>query len=248
MRKNIDIYDYAHELERHLRLTLFGRRAVDPEGAVLLVRGALADGDQRSAAELAEATRRLAAATPQSAEMTAAADHARGLIDQDPAVLESVAATYRQMTAQAGACEDAGCAWAERGDHDKATAWLSRAHALYKQAGSTGATARVRASLREADVRLRHWTQSERPARGWASLTDTERHIAGLVAQGLSNRQVASQVYLSTHTVAFHLRHIFWKLGITSRVHLTRLVAVQEALAAEGAASAQPGRGALARS
>jgi DNA-binding NarL/FixJ family response regulator len=56
---------------------------------------------------------------------------------------------------------------------------------------------------------------------------------------------VASQVYLSTHTVAFHLRHIFWKLGITSRVHLTRLVAVQEALAAESAASAQPGRGAL---
>jgi DNA-binding CsgD family transcriptional regulator len=44
---------------------------------------------------------------------------------------------------------------------------------------------------------------------------------------------VASQVYLSTHTVAFHLRHIFWKLGVTSRVHLTRLIAVQDALAAE---------------
>jgi tetratricopeptide (TPR) repeat protein len=184
MRKNVDIYAYAHELERHLRLTLFGCQAVDPEGAVLLVRGALADGDQRKAAELAEATRRLAAVTPESPEMTAAADHARGLIEQDPAVLERVAAAYRQMTARAGASEDAGCAWAERGDHDKATAWLSRAHALYEQAGSTDAMARVRASLREADVRLRHWTQSERPVHGWASLTDTERLIAGLVAQG----------------------------------------------------------------
>jgi DNA-binding CsgD family transcriptional regulator len=242
MRKNADIYAYAHELEQHLRLTLFGCRGVDPEGAVLLVRSALADGDQRKASELAEATRRLANVTPESPEMTAAADHARGLIEHDPAALERVAAAYRQMTARAGASEDAGCAWAERGDHDKATAWLSRAHTQYEQVGSTGAMARVRASLREADVRLRHWTQSDRSAHGWASLTDTERLIAGLVAQGLSNRQVASQVYLSTHTVAFHLRHIFWKLGVTSRVNLTRLVAVQDALAAESPVSAQPGR------
>ena len=108
--------------------------------------------------------------------------------------------------------------------------------------------ARVRANLREADVRLRHWTQSERPVHDWASLTDTERLIAGLVAQGLSNCQVASQVYLSTHTVAFQLRHIFWMLGVTSQVRLTRLVAVQDALATESPVSAQPGRGALRNS
>ena len=48
------------------------------------------------------------------------------------------------------------------------------------------------------------------------------------MAQGLSNRQVANRVFLSTHTVAFHLRHIFWKLGITSRVHLARIAAEQE--------------------
>jgi len=34
---------------------------------------------------------------------------------------------------------------------------------------------------------------------------------------------------LSTHTVAFHLRHIVWKLGITSRVHLARIAAEQGA-------------------
>jgi DNA-binding CsgD family transcriptional regulator len=72
---------------------------------------------------------------------------------------------------------------------------------------------------------VHHWKRADRPAFGWASLTDTERRIAGLVAQGLSNRQVAGQVFLSTHTVAFHLRHIFWKLDVSSRVQLARLVA-----------------------
>jgi DNA-binding CsgD family transcriptional regulator len=68
---------------------------------------------------------------------------------------------------------------------------------------------------------------SRRPGSGWDSLTDTERRVTDLVAQGLSNRQVANRVFLSTHTVAFHLRHIFWKLGIGSRVQLARIAAEQ---------------------
>jgi DNA-binding CsgD family transcriptional regulator len=53
-----------------------------------------------------------------------------------------------------------------------------------------------------------------------ANLTDAERRVADLVAQGLSNRRVANRVFLSPHTVALHLRLIFWKLGVTSRVQL----------------------------
>ena len=44
-----------------------------------------------------------------------------------------------------------------------------------------------------------------------------------LVALGLSNAQAASQLYLSRHTVDFHLRQIFRKLNIGSRVELARL-------------------------
>ena len=58
---------------------------------------------------------------------------------------------------------------------------------------------------------------------GWESLTDTERATARLVAQGLTNQQVADQVYISTHTVAFHLRQVFRKLDIRSRVELARI-------------------------
>ena len=46
-----------------------------------------------------------------------------------------------------------------------------------------------------------------------------------LVAQGLSNRQVASQMFLSVHTIAFHLRRVFCKLDVTSRVQLASLAA-----------------------
>ncbi len=58
---------------------------------------------------------------------------------------------------------------------------------------------------------------------GWDSLTETEQAISLLVSHGLSNQEVAQQMYVSVHTVAAHLRQIFRKLGITSRVELTRL-------------------------
>ena len=226
MNTEIDVHAYVQDLEKHLQLTLFGGRVADPDGAVLLVRGALAGGDPERAAALADATRRLAAATPGHPDMAAAADHARGLIHQDAALLEQVVGRYTTARARATALEDAGSAQADQGS---AVALLSQAYALYEELGSAEGTARVRARLRALGTRLCHWTHQDRPAIGWGSLTDTERTITDLVAQGLSNRQVASRVFLSTHTVAFHLRHVFWKLGVTSRVQLARMAAEQTA-------------------
>jgi DNA-binding NarL/FixJ family response regulator len=48
--------------------------------------------------------------------------------------------------------------------------------------------------------------------------------VSELTAQGLNNRQIAAGMYLSSTTVAFHLRQIFRKLDISSRVELTRIV------------------------
>ena len=53
------------------------------------------------------------------------------------------------------------------------------------------------------------------------SLTDTERRIAGLVAQGKTNREVASAMFVTENTVQTHVRHIFQKLGVRSRTELT---------------------------
>jgi transcriptional regulator of acetoin/glycerol metabolism/DNA-binding CsgD family transcriptional regulator len=67
----------------------------------------------------------------------------------------------------------------------------------------------------------------ERPPLGLAGLTDTERAIADLVAQGLTNRQVAERVFVSRHTVDFHLRSIFRKVDVSSRIDLTRQIVSQ---------------------
>jgi DNA-binding CsgD family transcriptional regulator len=51
------------------------------------------------------------------------------------------------------------------------------------------------------------------------------RRLARLVAEGLTNKEVADQLFVSPHTVSSHLRHVFSKLGITNerlRVHAER--------------------------
>jgi DNA-binding CsgD family transcriptional regulator len=54
-------------------------------------------------------------------------------------------------------------------------------------------------------------------------LTPTELQIARLVSSGLSNKDVAAQCWISPRTVAFHLRNVFAKAGVTSRGELAQL-------------------------
>jgi DNA-binding CsgD family transcriptional regulator len=58
---------------------------------------------------------------------------------------------------------------------------------------------------------------------GWARLTDAERAVADLVAAGYTNREAATKLFISPHTVDYHLRHIFRKLDIDSRIQLARI-------------------------
>ena len=50
-----------------------------------------------------------------------------------------------------------------------------------------------------------------------------------IVAEGVTNREAAARLYLSRHTVDYHLRQIFRKLDVASRVELTRLVVARTA-------------------
>jgi DNA-binding CsgD family transcriptional regulator len=72
---------------------------------------------------------------------------------------------------------------------------------------------------------LRGHTGRKRPASGWTSLTPTELDIARLVAEGLTNREVAARLFVSPRTVQTHLTHIYTKLGVTSRVQLAQVAA-----------------------
>jgi DNA-binding NarL/FixJ family response regulator len=59
----------------------------------------------------------------------------------------------------------------------------------------------------------------------WDRLTDREQAVAALAAQGFTNRQIARQTFTSPHTVNYHLRNIFRKLAIGSRVQLAHTLA-----------------------
>jgi DNA-binding CsgD family transcriptional regulator len=77
------------------------------------------------------------------------------------------------------------------------------------------------------------------PAADWSRLTPREHEVADLVGRALTNRQIASRLRRSPHTVNYHLRQIFRKLDITSRVELASLVRQREA----GGATRRPASG-----
>jgi DNA-binding CsgD family transcriptional regulator len=193
-----------------------------------LVRTALAAGEASLAADVTQAAGVLGRANPGVPGVTAAAAHSLGLLDRDPGQLAAAAAQHDDPWAQASAAEDLGVLLAGQARPDQAITQLTEAMAGYGRAGAATDMARIRHRLRELGVRRRYWSSSPgRPVTGWGSLTDAERATSKLAAQGLSNRQIGGRLYISRHTVAFHLRQIFRKLDIGSRVELTRIVMEQ---------------------
>jgi DNA-binding CsgD family transcriptional regulator len=204
----------------------------DPAMAAWLTRTALAADDPDSAARVARAAENLAEASAQWPSLAAAAAHCSGLIARDPARLAQAAAGHCDPWARASAAEDLGVLAMERADRESAIHYLTAALAGYHQTSASRDQARVRRRLRQLGIRRRHWvTTAVRPVTGWDSLTATEQTAARLVAEGLGNGQVAARMYISTHTVAHHLRQAYRKLGISSRVELTRLVIDQDSAA-----------------
>ena len=59
-----------------------------------------------------------------------------------------------------------------------------------------------------------------RPSGGWESLTPTERKVAELVAEGMSNPEIAERMFITRATVKTHLSHIYRKLEVTNRTQL----------------------------
>ena len=195
----------------------------DPASAPWLVRVALAAGDREQAARIVTAIGEVARGSPTLAFIRASAEHAEGLLTSDVFLLQHASAQLPDPWARACAVEDQGVLLAAAGRDHEAIRSLEEALREYDRLGARRGVARTRRRLRQLGVRRRHWASEPRPAAGWASLTDIEQATARLVAEGLTNQRIADQLFISTHTVAFHLRQMFRKLDISSRVDLARI-------------------------
>jgi DNA-binding CsgD family transcriptional regulator len=69
---------------------------------------------------------------------------------------------------------------------------------------------------------LRGRGERKRPSSGWGSLTPTELDVVRLVAEGIPNEDIAARLFVSPRTVQSHLRLVYNKLGLTSRVQLAK--------------------------
>jgi ATP/maltotriose-dependent transcriptional regulator MalT len=95
---------------------------------------------------------------------------------------------------------------------------LRRAAELFRQVGTTPWEERA-----ETELRASGETARQRDPSTLDQLTPQELQIAGLVASGMTNRQIAEQLFLSPRTIDYHLRKIFSKLGVASRTELVTM-------------------------
>ena len=197
----------------------------------------------RAAAELIEAAERsgepgrAAAALPQLSEAARASgtDWALGIEARSRALVsdgEAAEALYREAIGRLGRTRlrvELGRAhllygeWLRRRQRrGDARDQLRSAHQIFDTIGAAAFAKRARSELHAAGGRAHRHT-----ANTGGTLTAQETLIARLAGGGASNPQIAAQLFLSPATVAYHLRKVFTKLGISSRSQLTRALPAQ---------------------
>ncbi|MFD5397714.1 helix-turn-helix transcriptional regulator [Streptomyces sp. NPDC127097] len=187
-----------------------------------LVRLALTHNDTTNARRYAEAARRRAdhSGTPYH---LGDALRCQGLLDRDPDLLLEAARCYHQAPrplSEAHAYTDAAELLAQQRRPARARALLDQALEVYTRMDAQWDMARALARLRAHAVHRSARRPRSSARLGWEALTDTEHLVAGHVASGHSNPEIAARMYISRRTVGTHVSHILQKLGMTSRVEL----------------------------
>jgi DNA-binding NarL/FixJ family response regulator len=198
------------------------RRTFAPDLARMLA----AAGDTTRGAEVAAAVEALAEANPGLTTLNALASRCRALVDGDAERLADAADRHpdgARPHERALAHEDAAVALLIAGERDRGSAHADVALGLYAQLDARRESARAEARLRAAGLRRGRRGRRRRPASGWEALTPSERRVAELAAEGLTNPQIAERLVVSRHTVATHVSHALAKLGLRSRHELAAL-------------------------
>ncbi len=190
-----------------------------------LARLAMADGQRELAEWIAGEIERVAPAA-QSRTADAVARFCRAVVSHDAEALLAAAdgfeAAGRPLFA-ARALDAAGELAERAGRRAAAVDALRRAAGIYERVGAAldgRATAR---ELRALGARSGARGARRRPVAGWSSLTPTEQTVAGLVAEGLANGEIAARLYVSKRTVETHISRLYVKLQVDSRVAIANL-------------------------
>jgi DNA-binding CsgD family transcriptional regulator len=187
----------------------------------------VAAGDHAFAAEAASIAATGAERNPGVASFAGLALQTRGLVDDDPDLLGQavdVLRTSPRPLLLASALADHGTALLTT-DRDTAIGRLDAARGVYERVGATLPGAAVARAMVDAGARpTRPARGGPRPPSGWAALTDTELKVAELVGAGHSNRSAAADLGVSVNTVGTHLRAVFAKLDVRSRVQLANVL------------------------
>jgi len=189
-----------------------------------LIRLGLLAGDLKAAGQAVRALEDFFEATPVP-PLAATLEHARALVAGDPVALLAAADTLGSVgwvLRQGAALEEAAVLFAQAGQADRARAALNDAVDCYNTPGAVVLVRRAESRLRELGVRRGPRSRHRRASSGWAALTPTERKVAELLGRGLSNPEIAGQLFLSRYTVQSHVSRILAKLGFASRVDVIR--------------------------
>jgi len=193
---------------------------------ILGARVASAAGDAGLRARVLQATDLLGREDPAIPLFAGVAGHARGILEGDAQALVAAADVLQSSSRPllyAAAAEDAGGELARTDRRDEAIDQLNAAFDTYLRHEALADARRVGRELRRLGVQRRIVSQP-RAKTGWDSLTDSELTVVNLIAAGVTNRDVATQLHLSLHTVKNHVHNAFTKLGINSRAQLTQLM------------------------
>jgi DNA-binding NarL/FixJ family response regulator len=174
------------------------------------------------------------------------ADRAAAAVDLhagDPARAADHALSSAAAADEAGAPVEAalsrtlaGRALAQTGEADRAATELQSAARTFERCGALRYRDEAERELRRLGHRIHRRTRpGTAEGIGLESLTERELQLARLVVDRKTNREIAAELFLSQKTVETHLRNIFRKVGVSSRVELAR--AVERAERASGAAS-----------
>ncbi len=160
-----------------------------------------------------------------------------------------ITSDHELLSSQVSVLENIGLIMVDAGQSDDAARLLGACAAFRRQTGFVFRVPYLTPMIEDAVAGLdaRHWDEGAtlslegavdharrrrgargRPLAGWDSLTPAEEKVVALVADGLSNQEVADSLFVTLATVKSHLTHVFQKLDLRSRAQLVNTVRTRE--------------------